>query len=430
MTNEIKSLIEKIKDAELKYISDKSIENKKELEYHISQIYEELVRGYADNQDVEQNTYIVSKVLPIEIKYFKKSSYLSYFLLEIPQVRLNKSIWSILKNNNLIVNSTIKPVDYYISPESKGLEKIFKNIVGSDKLNVKFNGINYEDGTATGTDAHKLLHIVSKNKNEPSYNGNFYLYSDIEKDYLKEKKKYADVPNSINEYYELKGNIGQSFPDWKRVIPSGYNFYKEFDLSYLNNILLTLSENKLTNPTTNSFLFEFDTKDGKFHIGFNAKLLSQLCESLIMAGKNMVKFYFSSSSNGVVILNRNLKFPSSNYQDFFMENNFGFIMPIYIGLPKDYSESDLMNYVLLKYNDTYDFDIRIGDSPSYNLIEGENKPNSKKEVKTQAKTESKADLYHRLIEGYELALEIETDKKKIRMYNDLIEGYELALELE
>ena len=85
-----------------------------------------------------------------------------------------------------------------------------------------------------------------------------------------------------------------------------------------------------------------------------------------------------------------------------------------------------LNYPLIKYNDTYDFDIRIGVSPSYNLIQGENKTNSKKETKT----ESKSDTYRQLIEGYELALEIETDKKKIRMYNDLIEGYELALELE
>ena len=113
-----------------------------------------------------------------------------------------------------------------------------------------------------------------------------------------------------------------------------------------------------------------------------------------------------------------------------MDNNFGLIMPVLINLDKDNIQEDLMNYPFIKYNNTYDFDIRIGDSPSYNLIEGENKPNSKKEVKTEAKTESKADLYHRLIEGYELALEIETDKKKIKMYNDLIEGYELALELE
>ena len=85
-----------------------------------------------------------------------------------------------------------------------------------------------------------------------------------------------------------------------------------------------------------------------------------------------------------------------------------------------------VNYPLIKYNDTYDFDIRIGISPSYNLIQGENKTNATKETKK----ESKADLYRQLIEGYELALEMETNKKKIQMYNDLIEGYELALELE
>jgi hypothetical protein len=43
---------------------------------------------------------------------------------------------------------------------------------------------------------------------------------------------------------------------------------------------------------------------------------------------------------------------------------------------------------------------------------------------------SKAELYNQLIEGYELALELETDEEKIKMYNDLIEGYQLALELE
>jgi len=43
---------------------------------------------------------------------------------------------------------------------------------------------------------------------------------------------------------------------------------------------------------------------------------------------------------------------------------------------------------------------------------------------------SKGELYNELIEGYELALELETDEEKIKMYNDLIEGYQLALELE
>ena len=101
-------------------------------------------------------------------------------------------------------------------------------------------------------------------------------------------------------------------------------------------------------------------------------------------------------------------------------------MPVMLNLYEDTYEEDLMIYPTIKYNDVYDFDIRIGDSPSYNLIQGENKSNAKKETKS----ESKADLYQQLIEGYELALELETDKKKIKMYRDLIEGYELALELE
>jgi hypothetical protein len=41
----------------------------------------------------------------------------------------------------------------------------------------------------------------------------------------------------------------------------------------------------------------------------------------------------------------------------------------------------------------------------------------------------KSNMYQELIEGYELSLEIETNKQKIKMYNDLIEGYEIALEL-
>ena len=45
-------------------------------------------------------------------------------------------------------------------------------------------------------------------------------------------------------------------------------------------------------------------------------------------------------------------------------------------------------------------------------------------------SESKSNMYLQLIEGYELSLEIETDKNKIKMYRDLIEGYKLALELE
>ena len=420
MRNEIKSQIETIKDSQLKYSSDKSKENKKELEYLINQVYDELVRGTATNEEIEENTYIISNVLPIEIKSFNSSWYISSLLLEIPQVELNKSLWSILIKGDLIKKSTAKRIDYTISPLSTGLDKIFKKIVSDDDLKPNLTGINYENGTATGTDAHKLLHIVADNNSQINYetNGNYYLVSDIEKVYNKLQ------PNeTFKQYYEKVGDIGQKFPNWIKIVPQDYEFYKSFDLGYLNEILLTIYKNKLANTQTNAVAFEFDTKDGKFYIGFNTELLSNLCESMIMAGERMVNFYFIDPRRGIVIMNQQIKFPKIAKEDFYMKNNFGLAMPVMLD---ESSVNEGVNYPLIKYNDIYDFDIRIGSSPSYNLIQGENKTNAVKENKT----ESKADTYRQLIEGYELALEIETDKKKIKMYRDLIEGYEIALELE
>jgi hypothetical protein len=51
-------------------------------------------------------------------------------------------------------------------------------------------------------------------------------------------------------------------------------------------------------------------------------------------------------------------------------------------------------------------------------------------ISTETEEKSKAQMYQDIIEGYELALELETNKEKIKMYQDIIEGYELALELE
>jgi hypothetical protein len=51
-------------------------------------------------------------------------------------------------------------------------------------------------------------------------------------------------------------------------------------------------------------------------------------------------------------------------------------------------------------------------------------------ILAETESVSKAQMYSDLIEGYELALELESDEEKIKMYNALIEGYQLALELE
>ena len=43
---------------------------------------------------------------------------------------------------------------------------------------------------------------------------------------------------------------------------------------------------------------------------------------------------------------------------------------------------------------------------------------------------TKTELYNQLIQGYEIALEVEEDEEKIKLYKELIEGYQIALELE
>lgn len=420
MRSEIKSQIEKIKTKALEYQSNKNKLIKNQLERLLDEIINNI-----DKLNSEENTYIISNILPITNKIFNGFS-IGTLLLEKPRIKVSKSIWSILINDDLIKKSISKPIEYTVSPFNTGLEKIFKDVVSKDDLRPNLTGINYENGTATGTDAHKLLHVVSENKNSFKDDGTYHLISDIEKEYNKEKLKYSDLKMSFKEYYDLKGKIDANYPSWSSIVPRHYMFYKTFDLVYLNNILLTIYKNNLTNPVTNTFVFEFKTEDGVFHIGFNAELLSELCQSMILAGERMVNFYFSTERKALIVINNKVEIPNEDADYFFMKNTFGLIMPVMLLFNEDTIEEDLMNYPLIKYNSTYDFDIRIGDSPIYNLIEGENKVNKNKEVKTKSKSE----IYKELIEGYKLALEIETDKQKIKTYKDLIEGYDLALELE
>jgi len=415
MRTEIKSLVKKIKDYELKYNSDKSKDTKKQLEFFIDELFREV-----DRENAEENTYILQNILPITTNIFEGFG-ISSMLLEEPQMKVSKSIWGILLENNLIKRSKVKSLDYLINPQNKDLEKIFKNIVGTDDLRPILTGINYEGDFATGTDAHKLLHLEGKRIGNFK-DGVYKLITKVEKDYL---KSGLDASLTFDKFYQIKdrAEIEGKYPNYVAVVPKYYVHEKTFDLHYLNDVVKTIYQNKLANPTTNQVVFEFNTKDGIYSIGVNAEFLSDVCESLIMAGENLVNFYFNEPSKAIVILSKDKKFPTEkNAQDFFTNNTFCIIMPVMIGYgyEKRNQEEYLNYYPLIKYNDVYDFDITIGDSPSYNLISEDKKTESKK---------SKSDIYKDLIEGYELALEIESDKKKIKLFRDIIEGYKLALEL-
>jgi hypothetical protein len=413
MRNEIKSLVEKIKDSELQYKSDKSLATKKELEFFI----DELLRD-VDKENSEENTYILKNILPITTSIFSGFG-ISEMLLEEPRMKVSKSIYGILLEKNLIKRSNIKALDYVINPKNKDLEKIFKNIVSDDDLRPTMTGLSFEGNFVTGTDTHKLLHLEGKRVGDFK-DGIYKLISRVEKSYA---KSGLDATLTFDEYYKstFGAEIEGKYPNYIQVVPKFYSYEKQFDLHYLNDVLKTIYKNKLTNPTTNNVVFEFDTEDGVFRIGFNAEFLSDVCESLIMAGENLVDFYFTTPSRAIVILSQDKKFPTEKNADTFFKNNtFCIVMPIMI---RDYYgkelEENLFNYPLIKYNDVYDFDIKIGDSPSYNLIRGDKKNETKK---------TNTDLYKDLIDGYELTLENESDKNKIKLYQDIIEGYKLLID--
>jgi hypothetical protein len=315
MREEIKKLVENIKDSELKYDLNKGKEYKKELEFLIDELFREI-----ENDNSEENTYILSNVFPIITKQFSRGFGIAEMLYERKKIELNKSVWSILIEKNLLRSYSVKSLNYEINPKNENLQKIFKNIVSDDDNRPILEGIDFQNNTATGTDAHKLLHIVGK-KVGKFKNGTYKLYSDIVKEY---SKGILQGTLSFEQYYEKNSLIDGKYPMWIKVIPHDYYFFKTFDLMFLNNIVNNILKNKLVNPITKSIAFEFENKNEKFNIGVNAEFLSQICECMLMSGHSSVNFFFSSSpSKGIFIMDEKLKFPKK-HEDKFFEENYGF----------------------------------------------------------------------------------------------------------
>ena len=135
MRIEIKSQIEKIKTKALEYQSTKNKLIKNQLERLLDEIINDI-----DKLNSEENTYIISNILPIINKIFNGFS-IGTLLLEKPRIKVSKSIWSILINDDLIKKSISKPIEYTVSPFNTGLEKIFKDVVSKDDLRANLTGI-------------------------------------------------------------------------------------------------------------------------------------------------------------------------------------------------------------------------------------------------------------------------------------------------
>ena len=274
---------------------------------------------------VEQSTQYRKKFTYEELQKFFKEEYLSYngggSAKEISSNTKNKKEKSLnLKAYN------VPSVTYAINPLNEGLDEIFQDVVGKDESREAISGVDFVGNTATGTDAHKLLHLVGKREGNFK-DGNYYLFSTMENEWSKDK--ILSKKMSVAEHYKIFSLINLKFPNWIAVVYNNFSHKQEFNLPTLYDIVNSLVVSKLLNKEHNGIIIELNTKDGAYQISFNAKIFRSLIKSLIMAGITNTTGYFRLPNNGVTILDSSLRFPNENKRDeFFTENSFGLVMPI------------------------------------------------------------------------------------------------------
>ena len=279
---------------------------------------------------LEQTTQYRKKFTYEELQNFFKKEYLTYKNGGSAKDLLSSRAGKVAKKEKSLNLKAynVPSVTYAINPLNEGLDEMFQDVVGKDELREAMSGVDFVGNTATGTDAHKLLHLVGKREGKFK-DGNYYLFSTMENEWSKDKILSKEM--SVAEYYKQRSLIEQRFPNWIPVVYDSFDYKQEFNLTTLYDIVNSLVVSKLLNKQHNGIIIELNTKDGAYQVGFNAKIIRSIIKSLIMAGITDATGYFNTPSKGVTILDTSLKFPNKNKRDeFFMENSFGLIMPIMI----------------------------------------------------------------------------------------------------
>jgi DNA repair protein RadC len=280
---------------------------------------------------LEQTTQYRVKFTYEELQNYFKKEYLTYKNGGSAKDLLSSRASKVAKKEKSLNLKAynVPSVSYAINPLNEGLDEIFQDIVGKDEFREAMSGVDFVGNTATGTDAHKLLHLVGKREGKFK-DGNYYLFSTMENEWSKDKILSKEM--SVAEYYKQRSLIEQRFPNWIAVVYNNFSHKQEFNLPTLYDVVNSLVVSKLLNKKTNAIIIELNTKDGAYQIGFNAKIFRSVIKSLMMAGITDATGYFRLPYHGVTILDSSLRFPNENKRDefyeFFTENSFGLVMPI------------------------------------------------------------------------------------------------------
>jgi len=319
---------------------------------------------------LEQTTQYRVKFTYEELQNYFKKEYLTYKNGGSAKDLLSSRAGKVAKKEKSLNLKAynVPSVPYAINPLNEGLDEIFQDIVGKDEFREAMSGVDFVGNTATGTDAHKLLHLVGKREGKFK-DGNYYLFSTMENEWSKDKILSKEM--SVAEYYKNFSLIGLKFPNWIAVVYKNFSHKQEFNLPTLYDILNSLVVSKLLNKEHNGIIIELNTKDGAYQISFNAKIFRSLIKSLIMAGITNTTGYFRLPNNGVTILDSSLRFPNENKRDeFFTENSFGLVMPIMLPDEETLEETRKKGLEMAEFDNlVYEFPVIRVISPNEYEIE-------------------------------------------------------------
>lgn len=392
---------------ERKVILTKS-ELKKQITFSLSDIHESIIEG-EDAQNLFLLVLKANKSLN-EDDRIPINEYLKHNDKDNKSVNLRTTIWDLFRRNNLIDRSYPLPIKYSINPNDVGLENLFKNIVSQDDFRLNLIGINIEGNTVTGTDGHKMLHVVGEKRGD--FEDGTYIIS-------KHGSKVSG--QSIGKKIDVK------YPNWKAVVPSGCYNYTIVNLPFLYVILNNIYKNGLLHPVTNQFVLKvkaFGTDDNYF-FGFNASLMLDIISSLLKSGIKESKMCFEGTSKAVIFTQPSVEWENYTKETILSENIFGLAMPIIL-----YSHSSTNN-LIIDLKDLFLAEVKPYSLEDFHLtkndvffsISPKNKVNKNENKKDLIEIKNEKTYLKEKIKAFDDMISLTDDKEEIRYLMDKIDAF-------
>lgn len=290
-----------------------------------------------------------NSLLPLNAKYpigdiydFKGGEFLKH---------LPKSYLSYLPKGD-IKNIKVKQIlykPYIINPKNAELQKVFEDWVSTDDLRPAMQGIYFDEYGATGTDMHKLLHIVGERKGDFE-DGIYYTAKQIE--YQKKKEIFfRDIIDAKYPNYRSVSNINND-----EVVTS-------IDCNIMLNALETLTSNGLVNRVTYQILIKVNDK----YFGFNAEFMATNFKTWLQMGVPKVDFY--ANRNEYEYNRRGCLFTEKGGGSYNQDKiTYSILMPVML------RDDDYPTYI--KIIDENNIDVVINNSPAYRFSSGQSNSSS------------------------------------------------------